>query len=216
MPAIIVSVSPALPIAAERLHTGHELRPVPHDPVDTVVKLLADARAGDADAAGSLADLVYSELRRLARAQVRHERDALTLQPTALANEAWMRLMGARRLDVHDRAHFLAIAARAMRQILVERARARHAAKRGDAPERVTLDEGLLAGAGRSVDALAVDQALERLAAEHPAHARLVELRVFAGLSVDEAAEVLGRSPATVKRHWAFAKAWLVRALDGR
>jgi RNA polymerase sigma factor (TIGR02999 family) len=183
---------------------------------DTVVTLLAAARSGDDAAAGALADLVYAELRRLARAQVRRERDVLTLQPTALANEAWMRLMGAGRLDVHDRAHFLAIAARAMRQILVERARARHAAKRGGAPERVTLDEGLLASAGRTVDALAVDEALERLAAAHPSHARLVELRVFAGLSVDEAADVLGTSPATVKRHWAFAKAWLIRALDGR
>ena len=189
---------------------------MPDQPADPLPELLRAARAGDPAASDALAEVVYAELRRLARAQVARERHGLTLQPTALANEAWMRLMGARRLEVHDRAHFLGIAARAMRQILVERARARHAAKRGGAPERVTLDEGLLGGAEQSLDVLAMDEALERLATEHPSHARLVELRFFAGLSVEEAAEILGTSPATVKRQWAFAKAWLARALQGR
>jgi RNA polymerase sigma factor (TIGR02999 family) len=103
-----------------------------------------------------------------------------------------------------------------MRQILVERARARHALKRGGAPERVTLDDRLLGAGARPIDLLALDEALERLAAAHPEHARLVELRFFAGLTVEEAADLLGSSPATVKRHWAFAKAWLFRELGGR
>ena len=188
---------------------------VPDTGPDTVARLLDAARAGDPAAPDALAEVVYAELRRLARQQLRRERPGQTLQPTALANEAWVRLMGSRPLDAHDRSHFLGIAARAMRQILVEKARARHAVKRGGAPERVTLDEALLGDAGRSIDILALDEALERLAAAHPSHARLVELRFFAGLSVEEAADVLGTSPATVKRHWAFAKAWLFRSLQG-
>lgn len=183
---------------------------------DTVARLLAAARAGDAAAPGALADAVYAELRRLARQQLRRERPGQTLQPTALANEAWIRLMGARPFEAHDRAHFLGVAARSMRQILVERARARHAAKRGGAPERVTLDEGLFGAEPRSIDLLALDEALGRLAAAHPAYARLVELRFFAGLTVEEAADVLDSSPATIKRHWTFAKAWLFRELEGR
>jgi RNA polymerase sigma factor (TIGR02999 family) len=189
---------------------------VPETSPDTVARLLAAARAGDAAAPGALADVVYPELRRLARQQLRRERPGQTLQPTALANEAWLRLMGARPFEAHDRAHFLGVAGRSMRQILVERARARHAAKRGGARERVTLDEGLLGAAARSIDLLALDEALERLAAAHPGHARLVELRFFAGLTVEEAADVLDSSPATVKRHWTFAKAWLYRELEGR
>jgi RNA polymerase sigma factor (TIGR02999 family) len=189
---------------------------VPDTSPDTVARLLAAAKAGDARAAEALADLVYAELRRLARQQLRRERPGQTLQPTALANEAWMRLMGARVFEAHDRSHFLGVAARAMRQILVEKARARRAAKRGGAPERVTLDEALLGGAERPIDLLALDEALGRLAAAHPEHARLVELRFFAGLTVEEAADVLGSSPATVKRHWTFAKAWLVRELEAR
>jgi RNA polymerase sigma factor (TIGR02999 family) len=188
---------------------------VPETSGDTVARLLAAIRAGDPTAPDALASMVYDELRRLARQQLRRERAGQTLQPTALANEAWMRLMRPRRLDAHDRAHFLGIAARAMRQILVERARARHAAKRGGAPERVTLDEGVLGQPPRSIDIEALDEVLDRLADAHPAHARLVELRFFAGLTVEEAADVLGSSPATVKRHWAFAKAWLFRELAG-
>jgi RNA polymerase sigma factor (TIGR02999 family) len=190
-------------------------RVVAHSSLDTVARLLAAARAGDAAAPEALASMVYDELRRLARMQIRRERPGQTLQPTALANEVWMRLMGAGRLDVRDRSHFLGIAARAMRQILIERARARKAAKRGGAPERVTLDEALAGVVPRSIDVEALDEALDRLAAAHPAYARLVELRFFAGLTVEEAADVLDSSPATVKRHWAFAKAWLYRELEG-
>lgn len=190
-------------------------RTVPDASADAVARLLASIRAGDPAAADALATIVYDELRRLARQQLRRERPGQTLQPTALANEAWMRLIGARRLEVQDRAHFLGIAARAMRQILVERARARRAAKRGGAPERVTLDDALVGVQPRSIDVEALDEAIERLAAAHPDHARLVELRFYAGLTVEEAADVLDVSPATVKRHWAFAKAWLFRELDG-
>ena len=119
---------------------------VPTTDSDTLVRLLAAARQGDADALNTLAPLVYDELRRIARRQMRHERQGHTLQPTALANEAWARLMGARRLDVQNRAHFMGIAANAMRQILVERARAHRAAKRGGAAHQVTLDEAHAAG----------------------------------------------------------------------
>jgi RNA polymerase sigma factor (TIGR02999 family) len=196
--------------------SGPDLHIVPENPPDTVARLLAAARAGDAAAPGALADVVYAELRRLARQQLRRERPGQTLQPTALANEAWIRLVGHRPFEAHDRAHFLGVAARAMRQILVERGRARHAAKRGGAPERVTLDEGLFGAEPRSIDLLALDEALGRLGATHPAHARLVELRFFAGLTVEEAADLLDSSPATIKRQWTFAKAWLVRELGGR
>jgi len=189
---------------------------VPDTSADTVSRLLRAARGGDEAASDALARVVYDELRRLARQQLRRERPGQTLQPTALAHEAWMRVMGSRHLEAHDRGHFLGIAARVMRQILVERARARRAAKRGAAPERVTLDDALVGEAPRSIDVLALDEALERLAAAYPSHARLVELRFFGGLSVEEAADVLGSSPATVKRHWSFAKAWLFRELQGR
>jgi RNA polymerase sigma-70 factor, ECF subfamily len=183
---------------------------------DTLVRLLAAARQGDADALNTLAPLVYDELRRIARRQMRHERQGHTLQPTALANEAWARLMGARHLDVQDRSHFMGIASNAMRQILVERARAHRAAKRGGAAHRVTLDEGMLAGDVRPIDIEALDEALTRLEASNPELARIVELRFFGGLTVEETAEQLDSSPATIKRRWTLAKAWLLRELEGR
>lgn len=180
---------------------------------DTVAKLIEAARAGDEAAHARLMPLVYDELRRIARRQMRGEGPLPTLQPTALVHEAWLRLMAARGLSPANRAHFLGIAANAMRQILVERARARHAQKREGRRHRVTLDEGLLRDAGRPIDVEALDQALARLAEAHPDYARIVELRFFAGLTVDEAAEVLEISPATLKRRWTFAKAWLTREL---
>src|SRR5215203_4795805 len=183
---------------------------------DTLVRLLAAARQGDADALNELAPLVYDELRRIARRQMRNERHGHTLQPTALANEAWARLMGARRLDVQNRSHFMGIAANAMRQILVERARAQRAAKRGGAAHQVTLDEAMLPGGERPIDIEALDQALARLEAHNPELARIVELRFFGGLSVEETAAELGASPATIKRRWTLAKAWLLRALEAR
>ena len=158
--------------------------------------------------------LVYDELRRIAARYISRERPGQTLQATALVNEAFVRLAAERARSFAGRTHFLAIAALSMRQILVQRARARKAAKRGGAPERVTLDEGLVAGEGPSIDVLALDEALTSLAAFDPKQARIVELRYFGGLTVEETADAVGVSPATVKREWAMARAWLKRALE--
>ena len=169
----------------------------------------------DRQSLDSLLPIVYQELRRLAASYLRRERPGQTLQPTALVHEAYLRLMKDRPDRWQNRAHFCAIAAHSMRQILIERARARGALKRGGAQPRVTLDEGLVAGGQRSFDLIALDEALERLAQFDPEQARLVELRFFGGLTVEETAEALNISPATVKRHWAAARAWLARELEG-
>jgi RNA polymerase sigma factor (TIGR02999 family) len=155
---------------------------------------------------------VYAELRRVAAAYLRRERPGQTLQPTALVNEAYVRLAG-QHPKFQNRAHFCAIAANAMRQILVERARARGAQKRGGGAPRVTLDEAVAAAPGPAVDLDALDEALTRLSALDAQQARIVELRFFGGLSVEETADALGVSPATIKRHWAIARAWLAREL---
>ena len=162
----------------------------------------------------SLMPLVYDELRRIAASYMRRERPGQTLQATALVNEVFVRLASERPRPFADRQHFLAIAALSMRQILVQRARAKRAAKRGGAPDRVTLDESLLSAAPPDIDVLALDEALTRLAALDPEQARIVELRYFGGLTVEETGEVVGVSPATVKRQWAMARAWLKRAVD--
>lgn len=169
---------------------------------------------GDRDrgALDEMLPAVYPELRRVAAAYLRRERPGQTLQPTALVNEAYVRLAG-QHPRFHNRAHFCAIAANAMRQILVERARARHAQKRGGGAPRVTLVEGLAASPESPVDLDALDEALTRLAALDAQQARIVELRFFGGLSVEETAEALGVSTATIKRHWAVARAWLAREL---
>ena len=168
-----------------------------------------------AESLDSLLPIVYQELRRLAAGYLRREKPGQTLQPTALVHEAYLRLMKDRPDRWQNRAHFCAIAAHSMRQILIERARARGAAKRGGARQRITLDEGLVAGGDRSIDLLALDEALQRLAELDPEQARLVELRFFGGLTVEETAEAMDISPATVKRHWTVAKAWLTRELEG-
>ena len=163
-----------------------------------------------------LMPLVYDELRRIAARYISRERPGQTLQATALVNEAYVRLAAERPREFANKTHFLAIAALSMRQILVQRARARNAAKRGGAPHRVTLDDRHIdqAHLPADIDVLALDEALSKLAALDPEQARIVELRYFGGLTVEETAEVLGSSPATVKRHWAMARAWLKRALD--
>jgi RNA polymerase sigma factor (TIGR02999 family) len=171
--------------------------------------------ADDRQSLDSLLPLVYQELRRLAAAYIRRERPGYTLQPTALVNEAYLRLLKDDPSRWQNRAHFCAIAAHSMRQILIERARARDAQKRGGARARVTLDEALAAGGERSIDLVSLDEALERLAAIDPEQARLVELRFFGGLTVEETAEAMHTSPATVKRHWTVARAWLARELKG-
>ena len=164
----------------------------------------------------SLLPVVYQELRRLAAGYIRHEKPGQTLQPTALVHEAYLRLMKDRPDRWQNRAHFCAIAAHSMRQILIERARARNAQKRWGEKARITLEEELVQGGERSVDLLALDQAIERLAAFDPEQARIVELRFFGGLTVEETADALDVSPATVKRHWTVARAWLARELEGR
>jgi RNA polymerase sigma factor (TIGR02999 family) len=168
----------------------------------------------------ALMPAVYDELRRLASSYLRRERDAQSMQPTALVHEVYLRMLRDKPMLFQDRAHFCAIAATAMRRILVERARARHALKRGGPAPRVTLDASLAgdpASAGNAasagVDVLALNQALERLEQIDPARARIVELRYFGGLSVEETAAELDLSPATVKRHWSVARAWLAREL---
>jgi RNA polymerase sigma factor (TIGR02999 family) len=167
---------------------------------------------------------VYDELRRLAGNYLRHERPGQTLQATALVHEAFLRLSKEKNHPWKDRTHFLAIAALSMRQILVQRARARHADKRGGQhAERITLDESAFAqsaparhGAeGGGVDVLELDAALNKLAELDPQQAKIVELRYFGGLTVEEAAEALDISPATVKRHWTIARAFLKKELGG-
>jgi RNA polymerase sigma factor (TIGR02999 family) len=171
--------------------------------------------------------LVYDELRRIAARYMSRERPGQTLQATALVNEAFVRLSAERPREFQNRTHFLAIAALSMRQILVQRARARRAAKRGGAPQRITLEDSNLdpsklpagirpsAASPDDIDMLALDEALTRLASIDPELARIVELRYFGGLTVEETAEVVDASPATVKRHWALARAWLKQALEG-
>jgi RNA polymerase sigma factor (TIGR02999 family) len=178
--------------------------------------LVDDASRGHAEAMSALLPLVYQELRRVAAGYLRRERPGQTLQATALVHEAYLRLLREQQVSWQNRAHFCAIAANSMRQILVERARARNAAKRGGGLHRITLDDALAPAkmdeTGVDIDAL--DQALTRLAALDPQQARLVELRYFGGLTIEETAEVLGVSPATVKRSWVVAKAWLRKELD--
>lgn len=178
-----------------------------------VTRLLDRARAGDRSALNAVLPLVYDELRQVARRAMRRERPGQTLDATALVHEAWLRLSAARQLAPQNRAHFLAIAANAMRQILVERARARHADKRGGGRQRITLQEGLLPQDDSTIDLLAVDAALEKLARLDAEQARIVELRFFGGLSVEETADTLAISPATVKRRWTSARAFLLREL---
>jgi RNA polymerase sigma factor (TIGR02999 family) len=175
--------------------------------------LLSRARAGDHDALAQILPIVYEELRHIADRYMRRERPGQTLQATALVHEAYLRLLKEKAPDWQNRAHFLAIAATSMRQILVERARARTAAKRGGKAGRITLDEAALAFPGHAVDIEAIDEALTRLARVDPTQARIVELRFFAGLTVEEAAEAVGVSPATLKREWSVARAWLRREL---
>ncbi len=178
-----------------------------------VASLVEEACRGDQQALATLMPLVYDEMRRLAARYLRREQPGQTLQATALVHEVYMRLLQDSHLSWQNRAHFFGIAARSMRQILVERARARRAAKRGGGRVRVTLDPGLLAAAAQSFDLEALDEALTRLAALDADLARVVEVRFFGGLSIEEAAEALNVSPATVKRRWSLAKAWLAREL---
>lgn len=167
---------------------------------DAVATLVDEARKGDEQALATLLPLVYDELRRLAGSYLRRERPGQTLQATALVHDVYLRLLKDSKLSWQTRAHFFGIAARSMRQILVERARARRSAKRGGDQIRVTFDPGLIAAASETLDVEVLDEALTRLATVDPDLVQVVEVRFFGGLSIDEAAEALSISPATGRR----------------
>lgn len=180
-----------------------------------VTELLRAWSDGDAGALERLMPLVEAELRRLARLYMGRERHGHTLQATALVNEAFLRLTGAQHIRWHDRAHFLGISARLMRRVLVDHARSRGYRKRGGDAQRVPLNEDAVTTPEPSLDVLALDHALEALAAVDARKSRVIELRFFGGLTVEETAEVLNVSPDTVKRDWRLAKLWLLRELEG-
>lgn len=181
-----------------------------------VSRLLALWSEGKAGALEQLLPLVYAELHRIAGCQIGRERREHTLNPTALVHELYLRLVDQRRATWQNRAQFFALAARLMRRVLVDHARSRRADKRGGSAMHLSLEEvGDQPGAAAVADVLAVDEALERLAEQDADQVRIIELRFFAGLTVEETAHVLERSPRTVKREWRLAKAWLHRELRG-
>lgn len=180
-----------------------------------ITDLLQAWSAGDTRARDELLPLVYDELRRRAAAHVRGERRDTVLQPTALVHEAYIRLVGQRRAVWHNRTQFLAVASQLMRRILVDRARARKMAKRSGRWTRVALDDGVKTAPGADVDVLDLDAALTSLAEFDARKSRIAELRFFTGLSLEETAEALGVSLATVERDWQAARAWLFRELSG-
>lgn len=185
-------------------------------PDPRLTQLLQAWQQGNAPAGEQLVPLVYAELRRIARIKLGAERGGHTLQPTALVHEAWLRLMQQHGADWQNRGQFFAIATQAMRRILVDHARRRQAAKRGSGEPMASIDElaGVLLSPVPDDQLVALDAALERLAAFDPRLARVVELRFFGGLSVEETAEVLDLSATTVKREWATARLWLFRAIN--
>jgi RNA polymerase sigma factor (TIGR02999 family) len=182
--------------------------------MESVTELLVAYRGGDRAALDRIVPLVYAELRRIAARYIGRERVGHTLQPTALVNEAYLRMVQGDDVDYQNRSHFVGIAARLMRQILVDHARTRDARKRGGELARVTLDEGVARQEAPSVDLIQLDDAIRRLEEKDPGLCRLVELRYFGGLSIEETAEALGTSPATVKRDWAAARVWLRRLIE--
>lgn len=186
----------------------------PKDDASQVTGLLAAWSRGDESVHNRLLSLVYADLHRQAVAAMRRENEGHTLQPTALVHEAYLRLVD-QRVDWRNRGQFFGIAAQVMRRILIDHARERHAEKRGAGAHPVTLSAVDAQPADDSTDVLALNDALERLAALDPDQARIVELRYFAGLTIEETAEAVGVSPATVKREWATARAWLKRELGG-
>lgn len=174
-----------------------------------ITLLLSQIRAGNRDAESKLMPLVYAELRRLARRYMRSERADHTLQPTALVHEAYLGLLGQREKNWQDRNHFFAMAAKQMRRILVDHARAHRSEKRGGDQGRVQLEDALIYSPEKSAQIVALDEALKRLAKQDPRQAEAVELRFFGGLSEEEVAAIQGVSTRTVMRDWAVAKAWL-------
>jgi RNA polymerase sigma factor (TIGR02999 family) len=191
----------------------------PSRPHDEVTALLIEWRRGDAAALERLVPLVYAELKMVARAHLRREQAGHSLQATALVHEVYLRLVNVDRMTFESRAHFLAVAARLMRQILVDHARRKLAGKRGGRATMVSLDgvsPAVNAVGPTNIDVLALDEALGELASFDARQCRIVEMRFFAGLTIDEAAHALGISTATVEREWALAKAWLYDQLSAR
>ena len=184
--------------------------------MSNITPVSAGIAAGVGKSAADLLPLVYEELRRLAAHKLANEAPGQTLQPTALVHEAWLRLIGPAQARFENRAHFFAAAAEAMRRILIENARRKHRVKRGGHQERISLDELQLATESDPAALLSLDEALEKLARQHPEKAALVKLRFFTGLSLPEAAQALGLSQTTAKRHWTFARAWLYGELAER
>ncbi|HEY7212297.1 MAG TPA: sigma-70 family RNA polymerase sigma factor [Bryobacteraceae bacterium] len=184
------------------------------DSTHDITALLGQWQGGNQEALNALTPLVYNELRRLAQSYIHRERANHTLQGTALVHEAYMRLVDQRQVEWRNRNHFFALSAELIRRILVDHARAKMAGKRGGDQIKLSLEEGMEPAATGDVDLIALDDALELLARTDPQQSRIVELRYFAGLKIEETAEVLGVSPATVKRDWAVAKAFLKREMS--
>lgn len=188
---------------------------MPGEPAPDVTQLLVSWSQGDQSALERLMPLVYSELHRLASAYLRRERPNHTLQSTALVHEAFLRMVGQHDVQWRNRAHFYGIAAQMIRRILVDYARSQHAEKRGSGAVKLELDEALAVAQESGLDLLGLNDALDRLAELDPRQSRVVELRFFTGLSIEETAEVMQLSPASVKREWTSARAWLFRELRG-
>jgi RNA polymerase sigma-70 factor, ECF subfamily len=195
--------------------TGEENGPLTNDLTQTTTKVLKELESGDRSAAERLFPLVYDELRALAASYMRHERADHTLQPTALVHEAFLKLIEQTNVDWKNRAHFFAVAAQAIRRILIDHARRHNAQKRGGEFQRVTLEDAAPAGVGRTLDLVALDDALTRLNTMNERQARIVELRFFGGLTGEEVAHVLGLSRTTIADEWAIARAWLLKELGG-
>ncbi|MGE0129752.1 MAG: sigma-70 family RNA polymerase sigma factor [Blastocatellales bacterium] len=181
---------------------------------EQITRMLIAWNQGDESARDELMPLIYDELRRLARARLRRERINHTLQPTALVHEAFLRLVDQSKVNWQNRAHFFGAAARLMRQILINHAEARRAAKRGGEAERISLNDVDRFKVEEEIDLVALNEALKRLERIDPRQGRIVEMRYFSGLAIEEIAEALGVSPATVKREWSAARAWLRRELS--
>lgn len=185
------------------------------DPQAEATRTLTELVGGDARAADRLMPLVYDELRRIAAHYLNQENHGHTLQPTALVNEAFLKIVDQTRVDWQGRSHFLAVCAQAMRRILVDHARGRQRLKRGGDRKRISLDERLALSMGNDTDVLDLEEVLEKLAELNERHARIVELRFYAGLDVSSVAEVLGVSKRTVEADWTLVKAWLRKELNG-
>jgi len=179
-----------------------------------VTRILESMESGDAKAAGELLPLVYAELRKLAAARMAKEAPGQTLQPTALVHEAWLRLTGNEEVKWQGRGHFFGAAAEAMRRILIDKARRKHAQRHGGGQQRIDIQEIEIADVTKDDELLAVNESLEKFAAHDPQKAELVKLRYFAGLTIEESAQILHISAPTAKRWWTYARAWLYRQIQ--